>query len=524
MGSGPTFAGLASLRDLSVTDGLLANFSPFTSFFDHFGQFCTWRKNCFHDALTQSNSSLRPVSPSSALSQPSLFKASTSSPTLTLPLHLHGRRSYHRDKLGRSPDMQPLVFSLAPPAALPSTILHLLINLDARTLPLTRSPPEKQSLLSGEQSFRRPSASAQGDPIFFCQPSPHFRITALSEEAAIELKSVEAEHPQPKSKVCNSLACSTSVLFVRPPGIKCDYDGMTTNLLGPSLGDVRCLCDLVPTDRPPSSSDIPFPSLHQVQLMASTTSTILHPSQRLKTRFIAIRGSSGRCLFISVLVIAPNPTWYSKYPSTLKEFESVVWRYFEGSGLYPAHYTLPAASSSPFAHPELSAGGILTAIPLFGPGVPPPSPSTASAPDKSRQTSLDSHPSQLEPPQLPTPPATHLNIPSPANSMSLVTPSDHAGDTAKTVSSTGLNATQTPGNNISPPYHLAHMRKSSSPITAHPTKSHNPIGTKRPHSRGPLACHPDQIQHQSSTSTPAPALLVIPLKTAFSLTDQLVCN
>ena len=60
--------------------------------------------------------------------------------------------------------------------------------------------------------------------------------------------------------------------------------------------------------------------------------------------------------------------------------------------------TLPAPSSGPFAHPKPSTNDIPTAIPLFGPGAPPSPPSTTSALDKSRRTSVDSHPSQPEPP------------------------------------------------------------------------------------------------------------------------------
>ena len=49
METGPTLTGLATLRDFSAIDDLLPPFSPFAPFLDHFGQFCTLRKNCFHD-------------------------------------------------------------------------------------------------------------------------------------------------------------------------------------------------------------------------------------------------------------------------------------------------------------------------------------------------------------------------------------------------------------------------------------------------------------------------------------------
>lgn len=80
-------------------------------------------------------------------------------------------------------------------------------------------------------------------------------------------------------------------------------------------------------------------------------------------------------------------------------------------------------------------------------------------------------------PQLPTPPSSHSNVPSPANSMSPVTPPNYEGDTAKIVSSTGSNTMHISSDNISPPYHHVHARKSSSPIPAY-TKSQISLDTK----------------------------------------------
>ena len=68
--------------------------------------------------------------------------------------------------------LQPSELSLSPPAALSSTILYLPIHLDARSLPLTHSPPERPSIFSDEQSFLDSSASVRDDPTFFHRPSP----------------------------------------------------------------------------------------------------------------------------------------------------------------------------------------------------------------------------------------------------------------------------------------------------------------------------------------------------------------
>ena len=65
-------------------------------------------------------------------------------------------------------------------------------------------------------------------------------------------------------------------------------------------------------------------------------------------------------------------------PIALKEFESIVWKDFKGTGPYLAHCTLPAPSSGPFAHPKPSTNKTPTAIPSFGPGAPAYPPSTSS--------------------------------------------------------------------------------------------------------------------------------------------------
>jgi len=71
----------------------------------------------------------------------------------------------------------------------------------------------------------------------------------------------------------------------------------------------------------------------------------------------------------------------------------------------------------------------------------------------------------------------HSNIPSSANSMSPVTPPNYEDNSAKIVSPTGSNTMQISGDNVSPPYHHVHARKSSSPIPTH-TESQISIDTK----------------------------------------------
>ena len=94
-----------------------------------------------------------------------------------LPPLPDGQHSYHQGELVRSPDMhcdrlQPSDLSLSPPAALPSTILHLPIHLDARSLPLTHSPPETPPPLNDDQSFMDPFTSVLDDSTFLRRPSP----------------------------------------------------------------------------------------------------------------------------------------------------------------------------------------------------------------------------------------------------------------------------------------------------------------------------------------------------------------
>ena len=265
---------------------------------------------------------------------------------------------------------------------------------------------------------------------------------------------------------------------------------------------------------PPSSAPTPPPSLahfiayalHRTRLTSSVTFAALYLLQQLKTRFVAARGSSGHRLFISAFMIPSkvicdntysNKSWcivgrgmfalreinqmeremcsYLEWQlnvelSALKEFESMVRKDFKGPGPYPAHYTLPAPSSGPFAHLKPSTSNIPTAIPSFGPGAPPSPPSAAStipSEKSSRRLSVESYPTPTDVLQLPTPPSSHSNVPSPANSMSPTTPPNYEGDSVKMVSSATSNTMQISGDNVSPPYHHVHTCKSS-PIPAHP--------------------------------------------------------
>ena len=134
----------------------------------------------------------------------------------------------------------------------------------------------------------------------------------------------------------------------------------------------------------------------------------------------------------------------------------------------------PACSSGPLARPKPSTNGSPMAVPSFGPGVPasPPSMTFSTPADKSSQRASANAYSVP-----PTPPASHSNVPSPVESMSLATPPNYEGDT-KTVSPTGSNPMQISGDNVSLPYHHhIHTRKSSSPIPAHP-KAQMAIDTK----------------------------------------------
>jgi hypothetical protein len=181
----------------------------------------------------------------------------------------------------------------------------------------------------------------------------------------------------------------------------------------------------------------------------------------------------------------------------------MVRRDFKGPGPYPAHYTLPAPSSGPFAHPKPSTSNIPTAIPSFGPGAPPSPPSaTSTIPSEksSRRSSVESYPTPTDGPQLPTPPASHSNVPSPANSMSPATPPNYEGDSAKIVSSAASNTMQIPGDNISPPYHHhVHARKSSSPIPAHTKTSQISLDTKHTSPKKISSVHQHAAPMKSNT-------------------------
>ena len=188
-------------------------------------------------------------------------------------------------------------------------------------------------------------------------------------------------------------------------------------------------------------------------------------------------------------------------PSALQEFESMVWKDFKGPGPYPAHYTLPAPSSGPFAHPKPSTSNIPTTIPSFEPGAPPSPPSAAStipSEKSSRRSSVESYPTPTDGPQPPTPPASHSNITSPANSMSPVTPPNYKGDSAKIVSSATSNTMQISGDGVSPPYHHAHTRKSSSSIPAH-LKSQTSIDTKHTSPKKMSSTHNHSTPVKSNT-------------------------
>lgn len=83
-----------------------------------------------------------------------------------------------------------------------------------------------------------------------------------------------------------------------------------------------------------------------------------------------------------------------------------------------------------------------------------------------RSSSVESYLMPMVPPKLPTPPTSHSNIPSLANSMSPVTLPNYEGDSAKIVSSAGSNTMQILGNSVSPPYH--HVQKAIPPSPTMP--------------------------------------------------------
>jgi len=184
-------------------------------------------------------------------------------------------------------------------------------------------------------------------------------------------------------------------------------------------------------------------------------------------------------------------------PSALQQFEKEVQK---PQGL-ASHYALPAPPSGPFAHPKPSTNTIPTAIPSFGPGAPssPPSSTPAIPQEKSsRRSSADSYPATSDRTHLPTPPALHSDVSSPANSMSPVTPSDASRSNAKIVSSAGSNTMQIPGDNVSPPYHHhVHSRKSSSPIPVHSKSQH--IDTKHTSPKKSSGAHQHAAPTKSNT-------------------------
>ena len=81
-------------------------------------------------------------------------------------------------------------------------------------------------------------------------------------------------------------------------------------------------------------------------------------------------------------------------------------------------------------------------LPHLQPPVPPEKPS--------RRSLVDSYLTPMDSPQLPTPPASHSNVPSLINSMSPITPSNYECESVKIICSAGSNTTQLPGDNVSP--------------------------------------------------------------------------
>lgn len=105
-----------------------------------------------------------------ALSQPSLFKGSISSPLLILPPLPNRQHSHHR-KLLHSYDvhcnvLHPSELPSSPPAALPSCILHLPIDLNAHP------PLEMPFFPHDDKQFLHHSTSAQKQTSFFHLPLP----------------------------------------------------------------------------------------------------------------------------------------------------------------------------------------------------------------------------------------------------------------------------------------------------------------------------------------------------------------
>ena len=129
----------------------------------------------------------------------------------------------------------------------------------------------------------------------------------------------------------------------------------------------------------------------------------------------------------------------------------------------------------------------------------------------------------MDVPQLPTPPSSYSNIPSLANSMSLVTPPNYESDSTDIVSSAGSNTMQLSGDNISPPHHHVHARKSSSPIPAH-MKTQTPIDMEAPFAQENFECPSTrcacQVEHGVCVRSPVRVVgLVGPYAISISFTS-----
>ena len=126
-------------------------------------------------------------------------------------------------------------------------------------------------------------------------------------------------------------------------------------------------------------------------------------------------------------------------PSTLKEFDLMIREDSKGLGCHLAQYTLLTPSSGTFMHSKPGTNRIPTATPSCGPAAPLFQPSAASpipSAKSSRRSSVESYP---------TPPSSHLNAPSQANSrVSPATPSNYKSDSAKTVSFATSSTIQIP--------------------------------------------------------------------------------
>ena len=202
-------------------------------------------------------------------------------------------------------------------------------------------------------------------------------------------------------------------------------------------------------------------------------------------------------------------------PGTLKEFECMVRRDFRGPGPYPAHCSpspflrairTPDAKHEQHTHSHPILWSWHTAISPIRDLHSPSGKVIAEVVGR-----LISHPNGR--PAASNSTASHSNVPSLASSMSPVTPPSYEGDSVKIISSDGSNTMQIPGDNVSPPHHHVHARKSSSPIPAH-TKTQIPtLHMLNPHatlmSATALQCyrsHPSsQPLHLFSGPIPGPA-------------------